>query len=97
MPETLKRTIIARSHYYAGASDCIIYLRGKFIKLRNVPFAVEPDLGESFNMWKLIVCCDLDRIKGEIDIDFTNLIVAVARAYITGRGGLPLPTHDVTS
>ena len=91
----MKRSIIAHSHDYAAASDCALYLRAQFHHLQHSSFAVEPDSCDGFNMWKLIYLGDLDRIKNVIDLDYTNQVVAAARAFITGRGGLALPAGGV--
>ncbi len=90
----MERTIIATSHDYVAASDCALYLRDQFHHLQHATFAVEADtVGGS--MWKLIYIGDLDRVKNVIDLDYTSNVVGVARAFITGRGGLPLPAGGV--
>ena len=90
------RSVIAHSHSYPAASDCALYIRKEFHLLRYTLFAVEAEQCDGFTMWRLLVCCDLDRIKGEIDIDYTNGVVAVARAFITGRGGMSFRHDGVT-
>ncbi len=87
--ELVKRSIIARSHLHPAAYDCGLYLQRRVPKLRKVPFVVE---AASPTMWRLIFCADLDRINGEINIQFTHHIVDQARAFITGRGGMCMPT-----
>ena len=85
------RSIVAHSHDYAAASDCGLYLTREVLELRDVHFEVESDRRSMPWMWKLIFVDELDRIKGEIDIEFTNQVCRLARAFITGRGGLAMP------
>jgi hypothetical protein len=87
-----KRSIVARSHDYAAASDCALYLRDRFHHLLHARFAIE---GDRDGMWKLIYLGDLDRVKNMMDLDYTGQVVEVAKAFITGRGGLALPTRGV--
>ena len=89
-----KRSIIAHSHDYAAASDCALYLRDRFHHLLHARFTIELE-PDNAGMWKLIYLGDLDRVKNMLDLDYTNQVVEVAKAFITGRGGLALPTRGV--
>lgn len=88
-----KRSIIAHSHDYAAASDCALYLRDRFHHLLHAHFTIEG--GGANGMWKLIYLGDLNQVKNMQDLDYTNQVVEVAKAFITGRGGLALPTQGV--
>ncbi len=92
--ELSKRSIVAHSHLHPAAYDCGVYLQHRVPELQKVPFVVELD---AHNMWKLIFCADLDKINGEIDIQFTHHIVDQARAFITGRGGMCMAQPRVLS
>ena len=83
------RTIVIGSHSYPAAHDCGNYLKQRIPVLYNLKFEVVSDNRGDHPMCKLVFVTDLDRVKGGIDLEFTNHIVEIARAFIVGRGGLP--------
>lgn len=97
MENETKQTTVAFSHDFVAASDCALYLRDNFHHLSHSRFTVEPmkcykGPGKSgeYSMWRLVILDDLDRIKNELDVGYTNEVVSVAEAFIAGRGGMPI-------
>ena len=86
-PEPL--TCIATSHSHPAAYDCGIYLQNRIPELRNVRF----DIRSAGEVWSLVFFVELGTIKGEIDLIFAGSVCEIARAFITGRGGMCMPVR----
>lgn len=89
-----ENSLIEYSDTHTIGVNCALYLRQRFHHLAHATFTVVRS-NESKHDWCLYYNGNLDRVKNELDTEYSRQVKEVAKAFITGAGGLAMRSGGI--